>query len=79
MKLFHVPQELSNLIWLGLAGDALHVYRTRDLRMFEDVMASIYPIQPVAKRLNDTAEILKPHVMRAGQKFLVYALSFHPD
>jgi hypothetical protein len=71
LKLLHVAQELPDLIGLSLSVAVLQVQRARHLRMFVNVMAAFGPIPPVAKSLDNLAEIRKSDILRVVQKPLV--------
>ncbi len=71
MEFFHVTQELSNLVWLGLTAIVLQIERTRHVAMLVDMMAAPHSVLTIPERLSHFAEILEPDIPGTGKHFFI--------
>lgn len=67
MEFFHIAQELSNLIWLGLATIVLKIKWPGSLRMLKDMVTAADAIEPVTKCSSHFAEVGKTNIKRTSQ------------
>jgi len=60
--LFDKPQELSNLIWLGLTSIGLKIERLWYVRVNKDVMTAAHSIQSEPKALDKVYHITELNI-----------------
>src|SRR5216684_3834476 len=76
-KLFHISQELSNLVWFCLPAVVLQIERSSGLWVLVDVVATPRPVQSIPERLRHLAEIRKAKIPGPSQHFFIDFACFH--
>ena len=77
MEFFHVTQELSNLVWLGLATVVLQIERTSHLRMLVNVVAASNAVPAIPERHSHFAGVFETDVPGTGEHLLIKLPRFH--
>ncbi|CRI65952.1 hypothetical protein THIOKS12580020 [Thiocapsa sp. KS1] len=70
-------EQLLDLIGLRLAFQILQIQQFRNLRMNENMMASVHSVQSEAESLSYRYCFQKPHILGAGEKFEEQLALFH--
>src|SRR6266704_1882920 len=76
-ELFHISQELSNLVWFCLPAVVLQIERSRGLWVLVDVVATPRAVQSIPERLRHLAEICKVNIPGPSQHFFIDFARFH--
>ncbi len=75
---FDQVKQLPDLLGFHLALHFLKIQELRDIRMGEDVVASLYALDTKSKRFRQPQKIAKPHIVRSHEDSLEKPLRSHP-
>jgi hypothetical protein len=67
MKLFNIPQELSNLIWFRFAAAVLQIQRSRRRGMLKNMVTATNPVQAITESLRETTDVAEANVVLTGE------------
>jgi hypothetical protein len=67
VEFLDLPQELPDLVWLGLSAVILEVQRASRLGMLENVVAAPDAVQPITEGFSHFAQVRKVKISGTGQ------------